>query len=172
MLTILLLLAQDGSVSGSISPAAPVRLVLKKFQMDEAKKENVAGEVLLKEGGAFSFEKVPPGKYDLLIRPEKGFVGSRWEVTVHAGMETGGIQYRLTPSDAKAMVDELLVQVRPGTDVEALAASLGCKVQNLRRGDWVQINLPDDQTVDAMIAAFKAKPGVLDAGPNGITRIR
>lgn len=170
MLALLLLLAQD--VAGTISPETPVRLILKKFQTDAAMKENVVGDVLLKEGGAFAFNRVPPGKYDLLIRPEKEFMGSRWEILVEKSKPVSGISYRLTPNGSRAMIDEVIVALNPGTDVAKLVEPLGCKPQTFLFKDRVLLNIPDDKTVEEMIATLTGKPGVVVASQNGISSIR
>jgi len=169
---------KKGAVRGSISPAAAVRLVLKTHQSDAAKKENVKGETLLPKGGEFAFEDVPPGKYDLLIRPEgepRKFLGSNWVLVVEAGKTVADLSYRLTPSDAKTMVDEILVKLEPKVseaDAAKLVESLGGKIMNPSVGGWIAVNLPDDKQADEMIAAFRAKPGVVDATPHRIRSIK
>ena len=178
----LALLAQGdpkkGAVRGSISPAAAVRLVLKTHQSDASKKENVKGEALLPKGGDFAFEDIPPGKYDLLIRPEgepRKFLGSNWLVVVEAGKPVTGLSYRLTPSDAKVLVDEILVQLDPKmseADATKLVESLGGKIMSVYKAAMIAVNLPDDREVDDMIAAFRGKPGVVDATPHRVRSIK
>jgi hypothetical protein len=164
-------------VRGSISPPSPVRVILKTYQSDASKKENVKGEKLLPKAGEFAFDDVPPGKYDLLLRPEgepARFLGTRWVLGVEAGKPVT-LSYRLTPSDAKMMVDEILVKFQPGTsdaDAAKLVESLGGKVMNPSVGGWVAVDLPDERQADEMIAAFKAKPGVADATPHRVRSLK
>ena len=169
----LLALAQadpkTSAVRGAISPAAEVRVVLKVHQSDAAKKENVKGEALLPKGGAFAFEDVPPGKYDLLIRPvgqPARFLGTRWVLHVEAGKPVTGLSTRLTSEKAKVMVDEILVKTQPGmsdADAAKLVESLGGRIMNPSVGGWILVDLPDDRQAEEMIAAFKARPEVVDA---------
>jgi hypothetical protein len=178
----LLALAQadhkTSAVRGAISTAAEVRVVLKVHQSDAAKKENVKGEALLPKGGAFAFEDVPPGTYDLLIRPEGKpalFLGTRWVLTVEAGKPLSGLSTRLTPADAKAMVDEILVKTRPemsAADAAKLVDSLGGRIMRTSADGWFAVDLPDDRQAEDMIAAFKAKPGVVDATLHRIRSIK
>ena len=71
--------------------------------------------------------------------------------------------------------DEILVKLEPKVseaDAAKLVESLGGKIMNPSMGGWLAVNLPDDKQAEEMIAAFRAKPGVVDATPHRIRSIK
>lgn len=176
-----LLLAQDGkgSVKGRVSPEARVRVVAKLAQADASKPENVKGEAKLEKGGEFEIQGLAPGKYDLLFELQgedaKKFVSKYWgEIVVEAGKAVEGVHYRLTPSDADHMIDEVMLTFDgslPEAQREKAIAGLGCRLKH-RSPRFVVVDIPDDKSVAEMLEAFRKVPGVKSAERNGIARIK
>ena len=167
---------QDGRISGRIRPAVGVRILAKLKGTDGSKPENVKGEINLPIGGDFTIDRLPAGTYDLLFSVYGDafgkFTASRWsEIDVEAGKTTSGINYRLTPADQNFMIDEVIVEFT-ATNEEARAsiAALGCRIKDqpaaFKERTFCLVDIPDDKTVDQMVKAFKARPGVVAADPN------
>ncbi len=172
-----------GSISGRVSPqGVSVRIIAKLEGTNHRVPENIKGEVVLDKGGAFTIHNLPPGRYDLLFLPQgaaqQEYMQDLWSmIDVEADQTTSGINLRMTPTGSPHMVDEVIVQFRPGTDAEVIArvlSELNCIVKrrplDLGTGAFYTVDIPDDKTVEEMIQAFQAREEVLSASPNSIYR--
>lgn len=175
---------KTGTIEGRVSPEVPVKLVLKKEQMDAAKPENVKAELLLPKGGDFKLENIPPGRYDLMFLVQgddsKKWIARYWgDLNVEAGKTIEGIHYRLTPGDARFMIDEVLVSLKPGsTEAELRKAvkDLRCRIKQRppfpEKGGVFSVDIPDEKSVEEMLPLFQALPCVQLASKNGISRVQ
>lgn len=171
---------KPGRITGRISPEANVTIVAKLEGTDSSQPENVKGQVLLERGGPFAIENLPPGTYDLLFtlhgESEKKFIACRWsEVEVREGETTAGINYRLSPAGSEAEVDTVIVGFDPRIGDQAALAmvkALGCTLKDsvllfdLDDAAYFTLDIPDDKSVEEMIAAFRKLKGVKSADPN------
>lgn len=174
---------KTGAIKGHVSPEGSIKLILKKEQTDPKQPGNVKGEVLLPKGGDFTIENVPPGRYDLLFElqgeEQKKWIAGYWgDLVVEAGKTIEGINYRLTPSDAPFMVDEVVVALKAGAteaelrkSVEAARCRIKKRPAKPGKGAPYVVDIPDETSVDAMIPILKALPCVEYAEKNGIKRI-
>jgi hypothetical protein len=172
---------KTGTITGRVTPEAPVRVVAKLAGTDASVKENVKAEVLLEKGGEFRLPGLAAGKYELLFQLQgeaaKKYVASLLgEIQVEAGKSTDGIFYRLTPAGAPHEVDAVMVSFHASmsdADCAKTIASLGGRVKRRTpKSLRYLVDLPDDKSVEEMIAAFKAVKGVELAEPNGLRRVK
>jgi hypothetical protein len=172
--------ADVGAISGRISPEdVSVRIIAKKAGTEYSIKENISGEVTLRQGGSFTIWNLPPGKYDLLFlvqgQSRDMYMGGRWsEIVIEPGKTVSGINYRLTPVRSEYAIDEVCVTFNKGTKEEEarkVIQSLNCiiKEKHISRGLYI-VDIPDDKSVNEMIKAFKKNKEVLYAEPNWILR--
>ena len=175
--------AKPGKISGRISPHDVSITIVAKIAGTSPEGDNVKGVIQLPYGGNFTFDNIPPGKYDLLFylsgESRYTYFAHRWsEIVVEAGKTTSGINYRLTPQHVDHLIDEVSVEFGkdfPHTEALKIIESLNCKVKDeplVLDTVYYLVDIPDDRTVDEMIKAFKGKKGVIDASYEEITPSR
>lgn len=179
-----------GSISGRVSTKAHVIVyaVLAGQQLDPADRTHATE---LPQGGPFRIANLPAASYHLHIIAQ-GDDAARFsdltlawsDIAVRAGADSGSHSIRLTPADAEAFVDEVLVTFKPDVPVqraEAVIRSLGCQIKGgyptpamAAPGErpysaFYLLDIPDSKTVQQMVAAFTAIDDVQSVQANDLT---
>lgn len=169
---------ENGTVTGIVSPAdAKVKIVALTGGEDQQK---VVAETKHDAKGCYSID-LPPGEY--VIRFELEDAGRFWKgcrkkelrVIVKSGSTVTGVSCRLTLDGAAYVEGEIYVDFRKGTTEKQMRGVIEkYKCRELDRTEFsdsvsVVLQIPDDQSVEAMLKRITLDPNVESANPNNLT---